>query len=179
MASGAAVTALFTLVACAPEPEPEPELLTVSAAGARYLDAVCPVNAAWDSVDIEVDRLRVAVARPEPADTSLFAAAMQELGDVSGEAADRLGDPSVAWPPAAESSILLVRSSLEADVEQAAEVKALAASEVVSYVWQGSEQLAAAAASAREALGLPDDPTAACDAHTASAAPAAEPAAGE
>lgn len=167
-----AVATVLSASACAPSEEPEPEQLTITQAGAKYLGAVCPVNRAWDAVDIEVDRLRIAVARDAVArdaddssvDTRLFADAMSAVQSASTRAEARLGDETVSWPTAAQSAISEVRESLRADASQAETVADLPADAVAEFAWQGADRLAEAASDAREALGLPEDPIAACEA---------------
>ena len=157
----------LSVTACAPEPVPEPERLTISQAGARYLDAVCPVNSAWDAADVEIDRLRIAVAREtsdDEIDTRLFSEAIHKISSVSARAETQLGDPGVAWPKGADRAITDVRASLAADAAQAETAAALTATEVSRYSWEGADGLASAASDAREALGLPDDPDLACEA---------------
>ena len=147
-----------------PEPEPEIEVLSVSEAGGVYLDAVCPVNAAWDEADVELDRLRVALGRGdgEPIDTRLFADAMEEVAAASERAAERLETEQQEWPTGTRSAVETVRDTLEADRKQAQRVAELDADEAVGYAWRGVAESAAAAAEARAALGLPEDPIAAC-----------------
>ena len=146
-----------------PEPEPEPEQLTISDAGARYLEAVCPVNAVWDAVDIEVDHLRVAAARGDAADTAAFAGVMHELQSASAAAEQTLGDEAVEWPAVAKGAVERVRASLEADAGQAERVARLAASDAASHTWEGAAAAASAAQEARAALGLPENARVACE----------------
>lgn len=149
----------------APEPEPEPEVLSASEAGGVYLDAVCPVNAAWDEADIELDRLRVAVARGDesPIDPGRFSDAMDEVAAASERAAERLDTEQQEWPSRTEAAIEAVRDTLEADRKQARRVAQLDAGDAVGYAWQGAAEAGDAAAEARAALGLPEDPVAACE----------------
>lgn len=161
-----AAAAILLLSGCAggaPE-EPEPEELTVTEAGARYLEAICPVNDTWDAVDLEVDRLRVEVSRGEPGDTDPLAAALKQLERSALAAAKLLDDASVAWPAAAESAVADVRDTLTDDAKQAEKAAKLDGREAVDYSWDGAGDIGAAAAKARAALGLPEDPAAACDA---------------
>ncbi len=147
-----------------PPPEPEVEVLSASRAGGVYLDAVCPVNAAWDAADVELDRLRVAVGRGEAAqaDTRLFADAMEAVAAASGRAAEGLDTEQQEWPRSTEAAVEAVRDTLEADRKQAKRVAKLDAGEAVGYAWQGAAESAQAASEARAALGLPEDPVAAC-----------------
>ncbi|KIP53158.1 hypothetical protein SD72_04845 [Leucobacter komagatae] len=158
-----AAVALLPLAGCT-APEPEPEELTVTGAGARYLDAVCPVNGAWDSVDVEVERLRIALARSEAGDETALGAALTTLERRSLAAAENLDDASVSWPADAEDAIAAVRDSLAADAEQARDVAELSAADAVAHEWEGAERIAATSAKARASLGLPDDPEVACEA---------------
>ncbi|WP_336651284.1 MULTISPECIES: hypothetical protein [unclassified Leucobacter] len=153
------------LVGCAsPEPAPAPEVLSATKAGGVYLDAVCPVNAAWDEADVELDKLRIAVARGGDAkiDTTRFAAAMGRVAEVSAEAGQQLDTEQQSWPAAAEAPVAEVRKTLQADRKQAVSVAKLDAVAAVGYVWQGAAESGEAAAAARAALGLPADPEAAC-----------------
>ncbi|UTX54234.1 hypothetical protein [Leucobacter aridicollis] len=158
---GAAVVAVLALTGCS-APEPEPEELTVSAAGARYLDAVCPVNQVWDNVDAALDRLRLAVARGDSADTGPIIVELEALQKSSAAAAERLTDPAVVWPDKAEAAVAAVAETLEADAQQAAEVAGLDADAIAGYSWEGGGTIAGAAADTRAALGLPADAGAAC-----------------
>lgn len=142
--------------------EPEPEELTVTAAGARYLAAVCPVNDAWDAVDVEVDRLRIVVARGETGDTAALGEQLAVLEDKAAVAAETLADPSVAWPGAATAAIESVAKTLVADAEQAGSAAELNAQEAVDHRWGGAATVAETGAAARAALGLPEDPVTAC-----------------
>jgi hypothetical protein len=167
--AAAAIGALCSaLTGCSGEaeapPEPEPEVLSASQAGGVYLDAVCPVNAAWDEADVELDRLRIAVGRGDEAqiDTRLFADAMGEVADASERAAERLETKQQEWPRGTETAVEAVRDTLESDRKQARKVAKLDAADAVGYAWLGAEESAAAAAGARTALGLPEDPIAAC-----------------
>ncbi|GAA1581071.1 hypothetical protein [Leucobacter aridicollis] len=159
--TGLAAVAALTLAGCS-APEPEPEELTVTAAGSRYLDAVCPVNDVWDSVDAELDRLRLAVSRGDSADTGPLATQLQALQEASAIAAESLADPAVAWPDGASSAVAAVAESLDADARQAGEVAELSAAAIADYAWEGGGAVADAAADTRAALGLPADAGAAC-----------------
>lgn len=150
----------------APAANPEPEVLSASEAGGMYLDAVCPVNEAWDEADVERDRLRLTFSRGED-DTQRFAAAMKNVATASATAAKAL-DPRVldkagrAWPKQALDEIADVQRTLESDRTQASKVAELDANEAVDYIWQGSEELGTAASAARSVLGLPEDGESAC-----------------
>lgn len=165
---GALACALLAggIAGCAPqsEPAPEPEVLSVTTAGGVYLDAVCPVNAAWDEVDVELDRLRIAVARggDEEIDTSRFADAMERVAEASSDAGKRLDTEQQSWPAQAEPAVESVRETLQADRKQALSVAKLDAEEAAAYDWKGAAEAGEAAAEARAALGLPEDPVTAC-----------------
>lgn len=149
-----------------PQPQATPEVLSASEAGGIYLDAVCPVNAAWDAADLEIDRLRLTVSRGE-SDTTRVAEALTGVAAESKTAAVSL-DPKVvakadhAWPADALEPIAAVRESLSVDVKQASAVTKLAADELLNYSWRGVEETAAAASAARAVLGLPTDGANAC-----------------
>lgn len=163
---GASVLATASaLVGCAPEPvvEPEPVVLTVTDAGKRYLEAVCPLNAAWDAVDLEIDRVRIGIERGETVDLSLFREAVASVTRLSTAAEASLGDASVEWPAAAVGPVTDVRNSLDADIEQTLAVSQLSADAVATYVWKGTDEVASSAAAARASLELPDDPSIACE----------------
>lgn len=155
--------ALFA-TGCAPEPEPDPVVLTTTEAGSVYLDAVCPVNSAWDEVDLEIDRLRIAVERGE-ADTTAFASAMTELAEAHTAAAEALQPEDSTWPSGAQDEVTAVQKSLLADSEEALEAAELPAEEATTYSWQGAEQAAASGAAARDVLGITEDPVTACELH--------------
>ncbi|MHA3684412.1 hypothetical protein ACXR2W_09160 [Leucobacter sp. HY1908] len=168
-----------------PAAAPEPEVLSATEAGGIYLDAVCPVNAAWDDVDVELERLRLTVSRGED-DTRRFAAAMEKVAQQS-KAAARALDPRVldkgghAWPDSALDEIEAVQETLEADEKQATKVSKLDAAEILAYAWQGSTELGTAASEARSVLSLPADGESACAqwAEQAAAEAAAKKAAAE
>lgn len=160
----AAVTALAALSGCA-APEPEPEALTITEAGSRYLDAVCPVNAAWDEVDVEVDRLRIAISRGDSVDTAGYVDALAGMELASRAAVETLDDPLVAWPAEAEAAVAEVGDSLRADARHAEEAAELAAAAAVAHRWPDVSNIADAALRARVALGLPEDPAGACAEH--------------
>lgn len=160
-----AVASILVLAGCAADaPEPDPEELTVTEAGARYLAAICPVNSAWDAVDVEVDRLRVELARGEAGSTDPIGSALTKLERKTVAALELLDDATVAWPVAAQDPIAAVRDTLTTDAEQAATVAELSGRDLVAYSWDGAGAISSAAAEARAALGLPEDPAAACDA---------------
>ncbi|MBC9953057.1 hypothetical protein ICM05_00145 [Leucobacter sp. cx-42] len=163
---GSAVALSLGLAGCTKsEPETPQVKLSVSEAAAQYLDAVCPVNSAWDAADSEIDRLRIAVARGEGVvDTRLYADAISQVGEVSGKAATQLTSADVVWPAAAGPLVVKVASSLKADAKTAPTAAKLEAEQAVNYEWPGATQAGTAAAAVREALGLPDDAVAACDA---------------
>ena len=161
LAAAAALALLAApLAACAPE-EPEPEKLSASRAGGVYLDAVCPVNAAWDVVDVELDRLRLAIERGD-ADTDAVAEALTEVGEASADAAGELDADTHEWPAGAAAPVAEVRRTLLADRKQAAKLAEQSAAEIAAYQWDGGDAAGAAAAEARAALGLPEDPAFAC-----------------
>ncbi|MBC9943373.1 hypothetical protein ICL81_02355 [Leucobacter sp. cx-328] len=162
---GSAVALSLGLAGCT-KSEPEPQVkLSVSEAAAEYLDAVCPVNSAWDAADAEIDRLRIAVARGEDGiDTRLYADAITKVGEASSTAATQLTSADTVWPGAAGPLVAKVSSSLVADAKSAPGAAKLEAEQVIVYEWPGAERAGAAAATVREALGLPDDAVAACDA---------------
>lgn len=157
------------LTGCAEE-VPEPQELTVSEAGAEYLEAVCPVNAAWDDADVALDRLRLEADRAaerdsgdvESVDVADFAQRMRAVAKHSADAAAALTASTTRWPDAAAGSIAEVARTLEDDEGQAARVAKLGAEKALDYRWEGAEDVGSAAASARDALGLPDDADAAC-----------------
>lgn len=158
------VVAGAALAGCAPEPAPEPAALNISDAGARYLDAVCPVNAAWNAVDLEIDRLALAADHGEPGDTRPFQGALAKVEQRSLQAAEVLADETVAWPAEAEAAVAKVAKSLEADAAQAAEVTLLSADEIVAYRWKGAAATAKSGSDTRLALGLPAEADVACEA---------------
>lgn len=160
--AAAVAAALLTLSSCAPEPEPEPELLTISQAGERYLEAVCPLNDAWDEVDVEVDRLRIAVNRGEDPDTVHFVQALTKVSEVNETAAVSLEDETIAWPDGALDAVSGVRESLERDAEQIEVVREMSAVELSTYSWQGAEESGQSAYEARVALELPESAETAC-----------------
>lgn len=157
------------LTGCAEE-VPEPQKLTVSEAGAEYLEAVCPVNAAWDDADVALDRLRLEADRVverdsgdvESVDVADFAQRMRAVAKQSAGAAAALTASTTLWPDAAAGSIAEVARTLEDDEDQATRVAKLSAEQALDYRWEGAEDVGSAAASARAALGLPDDADAAC-----------------
>lgn len=156
----------FALTSCTGQgAEPKsaaPETLTASEAGGEYLEVVCPVNAAWDDADVELDRVRIALGRGE-SDTSALADALQHVADASEEAAERLDSERHVWPKSAQEPVKAVRATLISDQKQAAKVAKLPAEETVSYAWEGQEEAATAALEARTALELPADPASACE----------------
>ncbi|MBK0420979.1 hypothetical protein JD292_02635 [Leucobacter sp. CSA2] len=161
LAAGAALALPLAGCSAGPAAPPEPRKLSASQAGGAYLDAVCPVNAAWDEADVQIDRLRLALERgdgsPEAAQRALVSA-----GTASATAAKRL-DPAVSeWPEAAAPAVENVRQTLIEDERQAARVAKLSAEELANYTWKGAEESGKAAAAARKALALPDDPAFAC-----------------
>lgn len=181
-----ALTASVALTGCSGQlgqtpPAPEPEVLSATEAGGIYLDAVCPVNVAWDEADIELDRLRLTVSRGE-ADTRRFAAAMEQVGLASKAAAkaldpDTLDGDGHVWPASALDEIAEVRATLLDDEKQAADVAKLPAQEATIYSWKGADAVGAAAHAARDALGLPEDGANACAQWHEQTAEAREPAA--
>ncbi|TQL42050.1 hypothetical protein FB468_0030 [Leucobacter komagatae] len=156
-----AVVVVVALTGCT-APEPEPEELTVSAAGARYLDAICPVNAAWEGVDLEVDRLRLVLSRGDTGDTAAIGGALADLERASTAASETLSDETVAWPAKAEGGVAEVAETLAADAEQAARAAKLPAVDLVDYSWEGVKAIGSAAAATRAALGLPEGVGSAC-----------------
>ncbi len=165
IAAVAAAGAVALLLAGCASPEPEPRKLTASEAGTRYLSAVCPVNQAWDRADVELDRLRLVLARGSTAagkaQTAPFSEAMGEVGAASTRAAEELGSPGIVWPKAAAPTIDAVRASLAADAGQAKRVAKLDAAEAIAYRWDPGDA-AESDTRARAALGLTGEPQAAC-----------------
>ncbi|WP_244304641.1 hypothetical protein [Leucobacter viscericola] len=162
--SGAVVIVAIALTAgcAAQDPKPQkPEVLTASRAGGVYLDAVCPINEAWDSADYELDRLRLVVGRGG-SNSKAFAASMQGVAEASATAAKQLAPKDQAWPEEAKAHIAEVRDTLLADQKQALKVAKLPAKDAVVYTWQDREDIGVAAAEARASLGLPADPELAC-----------------
>jgi hypothetical protein len=155
------VAAVATTAGCAQAEPDAPEPLSVTAAGGVYLDAVCPVNAAWDQVDLEVDRLRLGLQRGETS-TKGFVASLKKLEAASEKAAKRLAKNENAWPLEAEDAIVAVKDTLLSDATQAARAAKLSAKQAVDHTWKGSEEIAQSAAEARASLGLPADPQLAC-----------------
>lgn len=157
------IAALALTTGCAaqdPEP-PQLEQLTASAAGGVYLDAVCPVNTAWDNVDLELDRLRLGLHRGTT-DTQDFASALKKMAVASEEAAKFLAPKDYTWPKVAKAPVAEVRETLLADKQQVPKILKLSAKEAVIYEWSGRDRIAQSAADARVALGLPADPELAC-----------------
>lgn len=163
-AACAAILLLPLLAACAPEPkQAPPEALTVSGAGAVYLASVCPVNDAWDLADVEVDRLRLAIARGESdVDTDAFARAMRGVASADKRAAERLGSKQQTWPNGTGPAVDAVIDTLDSERKQAKKVAKLDAADAAAYEWKGAEESAEAAAAVRAALELPQDASAAC-----------------
>ena len=161
------LTALTAVTGCAGQAEPEPERLTVTGAGTVYLEAVCPINAAWDEADAAIDALRIVVAR-EPADTAAEASALTHaiaaLGTVNDEteqAITQLDPATHTWPDIALDPVEDVREQLRLSVEQVDRVRALEATEMAEHQWVAGESSDVAAA-ARASLGLPDTAEVAC-----------------
>lgn len=142
---------------------PEPEALTVSDAATRYLGAVCPVNEAWDALDLEVDRVSLGNERGDSVTLDGFHAALDTVASASAQAEATLADDSVAWPSGATDAIARVRTSLRADVDQVEVARELAASAIPEYAWVGAQEHADDSAAVRAALDLPEDPLAACE----------------
>lgn len=160
----AALSLALTGCAAVSEPVTAPSELTVSAAGQEYLAAVCPVNEAWDEVDVAVDQLRIVHARGAagPNDDKALQDALVQVATVSESAASGLEPVYFTWPESASAEVDKVRETLEADVKQVRRVIALTGDTLVNYTWEGADTNAAAAAAARAALGLPEDPETAC-----------------
>ncbi|MFD5599759.1 hypothetical protein ACFWHR_06840 [Leucobacter sp. NPDC058333] len=159
---GIALVVLATVGCSAPEPTPKPESLTVSRAGAVYLDAVCPVNDAWDTADVELDQLRLAVSRDLSPSTKKFSAAMTDVAEQSAIAKKKLTSPKRTWPAVADAPVAEVADTLETDRVQAQRVAKLTAAKAIAYDWAGAEEIGTAAAAARAALQLPADADSAC-----------------
>ncbi len=161
----AAAVAVIALSAsgCSPQPEPKTEILSATKAGGVYLDAVCPVNTAWDEADVELDRLRLAVGRGEDGEVRAFADAMRAVAEASEQAGERLASKDRAWPRSAEDEIEAVAETLRDDRKQALAVAKLSAEDAAAHAWKGGAEAGQAAAEARAALGLPADPEAACE----------------
>ncbi|MEJ6490038.1 hypothetical protein PQI23_09915 [Leucobacter sp. USCH14] len=157
-------TALMVSAAGCAEPEPEPEALSLTRAAEVYLEAVCPVNEAWDIADVELDRLRLAAQRGGETSTSAFADAMTNVADRSGAAASSLTSSERTWPDAARDPVADVAETLVTDREQAEQVAKLPVEQIVEYQWEGADGIGTAAAEARAALDLPADADAACEA---------------
>ncbi len=158
---GVGITTLMLTGCVGSEPPPEPEVLTVSQAGNAYLDAVCPVNAAWDQADAELEKLRLRLAQGA-AKPDALAAALEEVAAESAAAAKRLDPSRTTWPGGAQDAVAEVRTTLVADRAQAQKLAALEAEEMAEYRWKGADDTAAAAESARASLDLPSDSDAAC-----------------
>lgn len=160
---GTAAAAVLLLSSCAGTGKPEPQVLTASEAGGQYLAAVCPVNAAWDRADVELDRLRLALSRDPktPGDPEPFARAIGAVATASTSAEKQLGSTEVVWPKPAAPAVERVRESLAEDAAQAGRVAKLDDAAAVGYRWQPGDA-AAADAQARTAFGLAGDPEAAC-----------------
>ncbi|PRI10851.1 hypothetical protein B4915_08135 [Leucobacter massiliensis] len=159
----ACATLCLTVLGCSDPEPPPPEVLSVSAAGGAYLDAVCPVNAAWDAADLELDRLRLAAGRGgERLDARPLAEALRGVATASERAAEELDAASRRWPAGTEAAVESVLASLQDDAAQARRVAKLDADELLGYAWQDADVTGEAAAAARAALGLPEDPEAAC-----------------
>lgn len=152
------------MTACAPEPEPEPVQLSITAAGGAYLDAVCPVNDAWDELDLAVDQLRLALdaGGESTAAEEMLAEALDDLGAASVRAARALEDTDQVWPAGAAQLVTQVAESLRADGAEAARVMKLAPEKAATLSWPGVAESAETATAARAALGLPADSAAAC-----------------
>lgn len=160
-ASAAAALLLIGCQAAALEEPPEPEVLSATKAGGLYLSAVCPVNEAWDELDVEVDRLRIAQSRGEDG-TEGFSEAMLAVGEASERAAKQLEPKDRAWPEDAVDEVEAVRDTLRDDAKQAEKVADLPIEKATVYSWKGAADAGVAAAEAREALGLPADAVTAC-----------------
>ncbi len=162
--AAASATAALLLIGCqaaAPEEPPEPEVLSATKAGGLYLSAVCPVNEAWDELDVEVDRLRIAQSRGDDG-TEGFSEAMLAVGEASERAAGQLEPKDRAWPADAVDEVEAVRDTLRDDAKQAEKVADLPIEKATVYSWKGAADAGVAAAEAREALGLPADAETAC-----------------
>lgn len=174
--------ALLVTTGCAsltPVP-PEPEVLTASTAGATYLDAVCPVNEAWDEADVVIDSLRVVVsgdASGGEVDVDQaradYVAALESVGAASTEAAAALSPEDRVWPDGAAATVEKIHASLLADAEEIEGAAELSAKEAADYIWDVGD-IAVVSAEARAALDLPEDPEFACAAWQKQAAPDAE-----
>lgn len=154
----------FLLTGCAPEPEPEPVQLTITEAGGAYLDAVCPVNDSWDEVDLAVDQLRLSLDAGGDQDVAMerLTVALKGLGSSSVQGAKALDDGDQLWPADSARLIGEVADSLRADQKEAKRVLTLTPQKAADVTWPDTAASVAAAAAAREALGLPADSALAC-----------------
>lgn len=158
------VLAAFSLTGCAPEPEPEPVVLTVSEAGSAYLGAVCPVNDAWDELDLAVDQLRLSLDAGGSQEVAMerLDVALDRVGKQSLAAAKSLDDPERVWPTGAAKRVREVADTLTADHAVTVKVTKLTPEQAAAFEWPGAAESAETAAAAREALGLPADTELAC-----------------
>lgn len=163
LAAVPAVVLAALLSGCTSGAAPEPEVLSATKAGGLYLDAVCPVNGAWDDADVALDRLRLAEGRGDgDEEAASVATALRDVAEASEAAAKRLDPERRTWPASAREPVEDVRETLRSDAKQARTAAKLDADALLAYEWRGAEQVGASAASARAALGLPEDAEAAC-----------------
>lgn len=137
--------------------------LTITQAGGAYLDAVCPVNDAWDDLDLAVDQFRLALDGGNSSGAEdRFTEALTALGTKSRTAARTLEDSDQIWPAGAASSVEEVAESLREDFDESVRAAKLDPEDAVALTWPGATESAAAASAVREALGLPAEGREAC-----------------
>lgn len=98
------------------EPSPAAVILTAEEAAARYLDIVCPTNAAWAAgvaaFEAKADAY-FAGGDPDPTEVKSAAAVARDAGRVS---ALLLSDPLYVWPPTVRDSLEIIRQSYLAEI---------------------------------------------------------------
>lgn len=135
-------------------PTPTPSVMTKKEAGAAYLAAVCPSNIAGDKVDDYLDgrydyQINVAKVRRQARDAVR----------AGRQAARALDEPAAAWPDNVSKQIVVVTSSLLADVDYYATLSRAKSGAGVISAWaapsSGPKKERQAVQLVRLRLGLP------------------------
>ncbi|WP_394553368.1 hypothetical protein ACDF64_03185 [Agromyces sp. MMS24-JH15] len=141
-------------------------VLTIEEAGDRYLDIVCPSNAAVNALTAAFTATEGSFLNGEAADLAPVKAAAQVRMESTSVEIDLIEDESVIWPEEVTAHLTTLRDYSVAELATISSIVNAADYEEAYYAaWPDGTNVAPAAQEIRRALELSPDTAASCVGH--------------
>jgi hypothetical protein len=153
----------LAVTACTAIDDRPADKLSVSQAADQYLSVVCPVNDAWNALDLSIDNLRLELDHGH-ADAADATQKLKRFEKVATRAATELRKQRDSFPKSVHEPAADVADALERDADTAAKAVKLDAQKLAEFSWPNTEDTAQKTQIARKKLSLSADATTSCDA---------------